>query len=308
MTTPVKMRMKSAAIFALLATLALAGAAYAATVKIIVNGDPITDYQISQRVLFMERLEQRGNSNAERDRLARDQLITEALQMQEARRLNITVTDAQVDRAYDQVAINVSISTGRLTQLLNAAGVNSDSLKARLRAQIAWQQVVTQVVAPGVQVSELDLDIAAAAQADEVSYDYILKEILFVIPSGSNVSARSRTADANEFRRQFAGCDAAVQLSLAFNDAAVRDLGRRHSTQFPEALADELAGLNVGGITTPRTVENGVQLLAVCSKNEARDLTFIKNQLRADQGNEALQGAADRYLEGLKSQAVIETL
>jgi peptidyl-prolyl cis-trans isomerase SurA len=302
------MRMKSAAIFALVATLALAGVAYAATVKIIVNGDPITDYQISQRVLFMERLEQRGNSNAERDRLARDQLITEALQMQEARRLNITVTDAQVDRAYDQVAINVSISTGRLTQLLNAAGVNSDSLKARLRAQIAWQQVVTQVVAPGVQVSELDLDIAAAAQADEVSYDYILKEILFVIPSGSNVSARSRTADANEFRRQFAGCDAAVQLSLAFNDAAVRDLGRRHSTQFPEALADELAGLNVGGITTPRTVENGVQLLAVCSKNEARDLTFIKNQLRADQGNEALQGAADRYLEGLKSQAVIETL
>lgn len=308
MTTPVKMRMKSAAIFALVATLALAGVAYAATVKIIVNGDPITDYQISQRVLFMERLEQRGNSNAERDRLARDQLITEALQMQEARRLNITVTDAQVDRAYDQVAINVSISTGRLTQLLNAAGVNSDSLKARLRAQIAWQQVVTQVVAPGVQVSELDLDIAAAAQADGVSYDYILKEILFVIPSGSNVSARSRTADANEFRRQFAGCDAAVQLSLAFNDAAVRDLGRRHSTQFPEALADELAGLNVGGITTPRTVENGVQLLAVCSKNEARDLTFIKNQLRADQGNEALQGAADRYLEGLKSQAVIETL
>lgn len=308
MTTPVKMRMKSAAIFALVATLALAGLAYAATVKIIVNGDPITDYQISQRVLFMERLEQRGNSNAERDRLARDQLITEALQMQEARRLNITVTDAQVDRAYDQVAINVSISTGRLTQLLNAAGVNSDSLKARLRAQIAWQQVVTQVVAPGVQVSELDLDIAAAAQADGVSYDYILKEILFVIPSGSNVSARSRTADANEFRRQFAGCDAAVQLSLAFTDAAVRDLGRRHSTQFPEALADELAGLNVGGITTPRTVENGVQLLAVCSKNEARDLTFIKNQLRADQGNEALQGAADRYLEGLKSQAVIETL
>ncbi|MEX0628743.1 MAG: SurA N-terminal domain-containing protein [Cucumibacter sp.] len=291
---------------ALLVWAVLGYPAEAATVKIVVNGDPITDYQINQRMLFMERLEQRGNSNSQRNELAREQLITEALEIQEAARLGIVIADAEVEGAYEQVATNVSVSVGRLTQLLNAAGVNSETLKDRLRAQIAWQQVVNVAVQPGVQLSELDLDIRAAEQAADASYDYILKEILFVIPQGSSISARSRTTDANEYRRLFTGCDSAVQLSLSFSDAAVRDLGRRHSTQLPEALATELAGLNVGGVSTPRTVENGVQLLAVCSKAQARDLSFIKNTLRVEEGNVRLQAAADAYLADLKTKAAIE--
>ncbi|MEX0860691.1 MAG: SurA N-terminal domain-containing protein, partial [Cucumibacter sp.] len=219
---------------ALLVWAVLGYPAEAATVKIVVNGDPITDYQINQRMLFMERLEQRGNSNSQRNELAREQLITEALEIQEAARLGIVIADAEVEGAYEQVATNVSVSVGRLTQLLNAAGVNSETLKDRLRAQIAWQQVVNVAVQPGVQLSELDLDIRAAEQASDASYDYILKEILFVIPQGSSISARSRTTDANEYRRLFTGCDSAVQLSLSFSDAAVRELGRRHSTQLPE--------------------------------------------------------------------------
>jgi len=281
-------------------------AAQAATVKVVVNGAPITDYQISQRALFMA-LERRGTSNSERTQLAQHQLITEALQLQEAARLGIVIPESQIDEAYEQVATNVQVSVGRLTQLLNAGGVNSESLRDRLRAQIAWQQVVVAVVQPQVKISELDLDVQAAARVTEVSsYDYILKEILFVIPRGSGVSARSRTSDANAYRRSFTGCDSAVQLSLSFSDAAVRDLGRRHSTQFPEALAGELAGLNVGGISAPRTVDNGVQLLAVCSKSEARDLSFIKNQIRQEVGNVRLQAEADKYLEDLRAKADIE--
>lgn len=296
-----------ALIVAFAAVLTLASPATAATVKIVVNGDPITDYQLSQRVLFMERLERVGNSNAQRNELAQRQLITEALQLQEAQRLGIIISDDQVDQAYDQVAQSAKISTGRLTQVLNAAGVNSDTLRDRLRAQIAWQQVVIAVIQPQVQLSELELDMAAAEQAGDVSYDYILKEVLFVIPRGSNVSARSRTADANEYRRLFTGCDSAVELSLSFNDAAVRDLGRRHSTQLPDALAAELAGLNPGGISTPRTVDNGVQLLAVCEKAQARDLSFIKNQLRQEAGTEKLQAEAEEYLQNLREEADIET-
>jgi peptidyl-prolyl cis-trans isomerase SurA len=279
--------------------------AEAASVKAVVNGAPITDYQINQRALFM-RLERRGNSNSDRLNLAREQLITEALQLQEADRLNIVVSDTDVDRAYERVAASVQVSVGRLTELLNAGGVNSTTLKDRLRAQLAWQQVVAAVVQPRVQISELDLDLRAAEQLPDASYDYILKEIVFVIPEGSNISARSRTNDANEYRRLFTGCDSAVQLSLSFNDAAVRDLGRRHSTQLPEALANELAGLNVGDISTPRTVQNGVQLLAICSKTAARDVTFIKNQLRQEVGNERLQAEADKYLEELRAAAEIE--
>jgi peptidyl-prolyl cis-trans isomerase SurA len=85
----------------------------------------------------------------------------------------------------------------------------------------------------------------------------------------------------------------------------VVDIGRRHATQLPEAIASELAGLNVGGITKPRVVDNGVSMLAVCSKTSARDTTFIKDQLRSEQGGAAVEQEVAAYLADLRQKASI---
>ncbi|UXN73212.1 hypothetical protein N8D56_19935 [Devosia sp. A8/3-2] len=117
--------------------------------------------------------------------------------------------------------------------------------------------------------------------------------------------AGGRTARANRYRSSFAGCDSAVQLSLTYTDAAVIDVGRRHATQLPEAIAKELAGLNVGGITKPRVVDTGVSMLAVCQKTRAEDLTFIKGNLEAEAGTSALQQQTTNYTADLRSRAKI---
>ena len=83
-----------------------------------------------------------------------------------------------------------------------------------------------------------------------------------------------------------------MDLSLNFTDAAVRDVGRRHATQLPDAIAKELAKLNVGGITKPRVVETGVSMLAICAKEAAKDTTFVKNKLRNEQGSKAMEAEA----------------
>jgi peptidyl-prolyl cis-trans isomerase SurA len=96
-----------------------------------------------------------------------------------------------------------------------------------------------------------------------------------------------------------------VELSLAYTDVAVVDIGRRHATQMPDAIARELAGLNVGGISKPRAVEAGLSMLAICEKVQAEDLTFVKGGLREDVGGDALAKEAEAYLERLRSQAKI---
>jgi peptidyl-prolyl cis-trans isomerase SurA len=73
----------------------------------------------------------------------------------------------------------------------------------------------------------------------------------------------------------------------------------------PEAIAKELAGLNVGGITKPRAVETGLSMLAVCEKTQAEDLTFIKGDLRAEAGNTALGGQSETYMAELRKNAKI---
>jgi peptidyl-prolyl cis-trans isomerase SurA len=270
--------------------------AFAAT-AVTVNGVAIDDRDVAARVQLMKL--EGGGSNAK----ALDALITEQLQLQEATRLGIAVTDQQVNDAFQQVARNVKMSTDKLTQLLRANGVSDATMKARLRAALAWQGVAEIAIKSRVQLSDLELDQEAQkGLTPDMSYDYVLKEILFIT---AGKSASGRTGEANKYRAAFKGCDSAVDLSLKFTDAAVRDVGRRHATQMPEAQAKELAALNVGGITKPRVTEAGVSMLAICSKEQARDTTFIKNKLRNEQGQDAFKAETEKYLAELRKKAKI---
>ncbi|MCS6758533.1 MAG: SurA N-terminal domain-containing protein [Candidatus Devosia euplotis] len=289
-------RAVSALIVGIVLIVAAAAPTLAQSIKATVNGTPITDLQISQRVKLFA-LE--GNSSGTKG--AMEQLIDEAMRLSEAKRLGVTVSDAQIDDAFLQITRNLKMSADNLRQLLQQRGINIDTLKDRLRAAIAWNAVTEMAIMPQMQISELNLDEQAANQIkDYQGFDYILKEIVFVGQGSSG-----RAGQANQYRRSFAGCDSAVDLSLKFTDAAVIEVGRRHATQLPEAIAKELTGLNVGGITKPRAVESGVSMLAVCEKAQAEDLTFIKSDLRAEAGNNALTGQVDKYLADLRKRTKI---
>ena len=270
-----------------------------AAVVVTVNGQPISDVEINQRLKLMQLEGRSGAANAKKE------LIDEALMLQEAARLNIEVSEAQVDEAMQSVARNVKVSMDNLRAILRQNAVNEDTLRNRLKAALAWNQVTTQVVMPRIQFNDVELEQKAEAKLTAaMSYDYILKEVLFVMPGGKG-SASKRTAEANNYRKSFQGCDTAVQLALSYTDAAVVDIGRRHATQLPEAIAGELSKLNVGGVTKPRVVENGVSMYAVCAKSAAEDTTFIKSELKAESGTAQLKEAVAAYLEEVRGRAKI---
>lgn len=295
MTKTLWVRAASALIVGAVLSFGAALPALAQNVRATVNGTMITDLQVAQRQKLFA-LE--GNSGGQRGAL--EQLVDEALQIAEAKRIGVTVSNAQVDEALLQIARNMNLSQDRLVGMLQQGGVGMDTLKDRLRAAIAWNAVTEQAIMPQVQISDLQLDQEAAAKVEAYqTFDYILKEVIFV-GAGSG-----RSGQANSYRSKFSGCDTAVDVSLGFTDAAVIDVGRRHATQLPEAIAKELAGLNVGGITKPRAVETGLSMLAVCEKAQAEDLTFIKSDLRAEAGNSALTGEVATYLANLRKQAKI---
>ena len=273
--------------------------AQAASALVTVNGKPITDVQLSQR-LALHKVEGKSNRKA-----ALEELVNEAVQTQEAERIGITVSESEVDNAYLDVARQIRISASNLDKILTDNGVPVSTLRDRLRANIAWSRLTQSVVSSRVQLSESDIDAQAKQKLTAAnSFDYVLKEVLFIMPGGKG-SASKRTAEANAYKKAFQGCDSAVNLALKYNDAAVRDIGRRHATQFPDALASELSKLNVGGITKPRVIETGVQMLAVCAKETSQDTTFIAEDIRQDAGNNGMKAEADKYLAELKAKAQI---
>lgn len=293
------------ALVALAITLSAPSAIFADSIAVTVNEAPITSNQISMRARLLK-LERRGSSDGARNTMARAELIDEALKTQDAERLGVNVSEAQVDDAFLNIARNMRISSDGLNSALQQGGVSPTTVRDRLRVQLMWNQISQNVISANVQFSELELEQRAAdSLSDADSVDYILKEVRFIIPQGSNVSQSRRTAEANQYRQSFQGCDTAVELSMSYTDAAVIDVGRRHATQLPDQIAAELATLNEGGITKPRVAENGITMIAICSKTVARDLTFVTSEVRQEIGSEMLEAAAETYLQNLRDTAAI---
>ncbi|UXN73211.1 SurA N-terminal domain-containing protein [Devosia sp. A8/3-2] len=140
-------------------TVAMAAPSPAATV-VTVNGTPITDTQVDQRLRLFS---MEGNKTGRKG--ATDQLIDEALQMEEAKRTGINVSNAQIDEGLQQVSRNIKISQDKLIQLLQQNGVGIETLRDRLRAAIARNAVSEQAIMPQVQISDLELDQKAASRS-----------------------------------------------------------------------------------------------------------------------------------------------
>lgn len=295
-------RASSALILGLAMTLAALSPAIAAGVRLTVDGTPISDVQIQQRAKLLSLEHHPGNLQ----KAAQDELVNEVLENEDAKRYNITISDSDVDGAFLSMAQGLRISPDKLTQVLVANGVGTDTLRSRIRATLAFNKITQNVIAPRVTVSEATLNQEARGKLTAVnSYDYILKEVLFLAHKGQGPGARM--GDAQRYRARYKGCDSAVPLSASFTDAAVTDIGRRNAMQLDPKMAVQLGGLAAGGITRPQVEQDGVSMLAICQKNKSNDLTFLTNQLRAQQGNDQLKTETDKYLASLKAKAIIVT-
>lgn len=84
----------------LLPVLASGTAAHAQQIVALVNGDPVTSYDVSQRQLMHSLIERKPVSAKE----ALEELIDDRIKIQQASRLKLDVDQKDVDRMYASVA------------------------------------------------------------------------------------------------------------------------------------------------------------------------------------------------------------
>jgi peptidyl-prolyl cis-trans isomerase SurA len=274
-------------------------------IKIVANGIAITSYDIAQRTRLKQIANEKGGTKA-----ATDELIDEAIQLYEAKRVGVTVSDEEVNNAFNSIAKQVKLTPSQFTQALGQQGVSAGTLKSRLRAQMAWHTLVQARAqrAAAVGSKEIEEQLAkAGTPKEETTSEFILKQILFVVPKGSSSGyVAQRRREAESFRIRFNGCDDAIAQTKGLRDVAVRDLGRRNSAELAGAQGNAIKATAIGKTTPPNTTDQGVELIAVCSKKQVQGATMarqeVENKLAQKQGEEV----AAAYLKELKDKAVIE--
>jgi peptidyl-prolyl cis-trans isomerase SurA len=276
-------------------------------VAVMVNGEPITTYDIEQRIKFTQLTTHKTPSRQE----AIDDLINDKLKVQIGKRYKLEVSDSDVDSAFADMGRRMRMSPEQLTKALAQGGVDAATLKARIRADISWQQIVRGKFQSSLQIRDKDviekLESSKKEEKEGVGHEYVLRPILFVVPRGSPeavVDARKREAEA--LRARFEGCETGLPFARALRDVAVRDQIVKTSADLPSALRKILDQTPIGKLTNLEVTAQGVELFALCAKRENKAADAAKREVRDEMFAEQFQAKAKRYLQDLRKGAMIE--
>jgi peptidyl-prolyl cis-trans isomerase SurA len=292
---------RTAVIALALVTCGFATPAYAQSSIATVNGEAITNRDVEQRMKVSSALFRQPLSRT----AAVQELIDDKIKINEGRRLGMRMTPAGLDDSINRLATNARQTPTQFEQNLIRAGIDPEAVKAKITGQAIWTELLRQRArSQNISNSELNAEMERrAAKGDAKVTDYVVRQIVFVVPSGSNPGQRER--DANGARGRFTDCETGVDYMRSLRDVAVKERIGRTSTELPKAMNDLLGKTPVGRLTPPFRSDQGIEMIAVCEKSDRLDNIQLRNQIEQELLQKRAEGTSAAYLNELKAKAEV---
>lgn len=233
----------------------------------VVNDQIISTYDLQSRMrlaLLSANLEATPENQQRLAPQVLRQLVDERLQMQEAQRLNISVTEKDLADAVAVIERQNNLQPGQLGAHMAQNGVPISTLMAQLRANIAWGKVIRRQIRPQVEIGEEEIDdFLNDLRARGGRTEYEVAEILLSAESFDNPQTALQTASrlAEQARSGATFGALAQQFSQSPSAANGGNLGKVQEGQLDPRLEAVLQSLQPGQVSDPIPVENGYYIL-----------------------------------------------
>jgi len=283
--------------------------AAAQEIRQVINGTAVTNYDIQRRTAFLRVQQRRGNLQAQAAEEMRDQV----LRAQEMRRLNIRISEQQLDESYKRFADSNKLTVKQLDGILQQSGVTKAHFREFMRVQMGWGQAVqARASAEGNRADQKALrELAKRGGTKPSATEYMLQQFIFVVPERERRSIMGRRkSEANAMRGRVSGCENSRELAKTVLDVTVRDLGRVLEPELPPDWEKQVKAASVGRATAIRETPRGVEFLVICSTRQVDDdrvaeVVFQKQQM--EKGDDQGEALSKRYTEELRKRARITT-
>lgn len=142
----------------------------------IVNRDAITRYDLDQRIRLIGLGARVADSGDARRRLGEEVLrsmINERLQIQEAVRQGVEVTEKEVRDQIAEIERRNRMEAGGLARVLRQRNIDPRAFEDQVRASLAWNKVIQAKIMPQVRVSDAEVDVVMKrllANKDKLQY------------------------------------------------------------------------------------------------------------------------------------------
>jgi peptidyl-prolyl cis-trans isomerase SurA len=277
-------------------------------VVVLVNGEPITEYDIEQRSKLTALSTHKQPSRQE----VINELIDEKVKIKEAKKFGVDPGSSDIDQAYAQMGTRMHVTTEQLTKTLEAQGIRPDTLKQRIKTEMVWGSLVRGRYKERLQIGEKDVAAAAQAQGGDAqqqadAFEYRLRPVVLIVPHGSAQSAIDlRQKEAESLRARVQSCDEANAYFKSMANAAIREPVIKTSADIPANLRKVLDDTPIGHLTPPEVTKQGIEMVALCARKPTTIDTPKRREIREKMYTEKYLATSNAYLQEIRRAAMIE--
>ncbi|WP_398468063.1 SurA N-terminal domain-containing protein [Tardiphaga sp.] len=283
-----------------------ASPAHAQTVAVMVNGEPITQMDIDQRMKLNALSGAKDNS---RQSVIED-LINEKVKIKEGKKFSVDPGTGEVDGSYATMASRMRLTPDQLTQQLASKGIRPNTLKSRLKADMVWNAIVRGRFKQSLQVGEKEVEAAVQSQGGDAmaeAFEYQMRPLVLIVPRGAGGGlAEARHKEATALRERIQSCEDAIRTFKGTQNATVKGIVVKNSADLPPNLRELLDKTPIGHLTPPEVTAQGIEMVALCARKPTKVDTPKKREVREKMFAERFDAKSKSYLADVRKAAMIE--
>ncbi|WP_341818877.1 SurA N-terminal domain-containing protein [Wolbachia endosymbiont (group B) of Ennomos erosarius] len=257
-----------------------------------VNGEPISNLDIEKRINFINSLfgTQSVNQKEAKPQILRE-LIDEIIIINEAQRLNIKLSNEELDNAIMLfLTQSFKLKANEVDQYIEKHNIDLGILRKQIKCQLLWGKIIEVRIVPFINISDKEVD---DVKRQTEKPDYLITFQEFIIPDQKDKDVYGIAEDLVKKLRN-SNDDFIPESPIKIRKATV------NLSQLKGKLKSVLEGLETGDLAGPFSFSEGYSVIKVIDKvqlNHALLESTLKLKQIVVEGSESL-------LDSLKEQKV----
>lgn len=273
----------------------------------IVNDDIITLSDFNKYIVSLPKQTVEINKDQ-----ALNDLVEQMILTQEAAKLGITVTDAEIDRSIESVKGKLDMSDEQMNEMLTKQNLTTEQFRNQWRLQILSGKLVSTLVKGRIAVTDEEIKdlykqyYGEIENADEVE----IAHILISFDASEEQQALQKANKVAELAKS--GSNFSKLVSEYSDDTFSKDkegvLGYFNKGELVSELEDVVSVTEVGKTSGPVKTISGFHIIKVLDRNtlDENSVDQYREQLRQEIYKQKVTEELEKYIAGIRENAYIE--
>jgi parvulin-like peptidyl-prolyl isomerase len=276
-----------------------------------VNNDVITWSELRKSIELDNRIllnslaeEERREKIKELERSYLNKLIDKRLQLQEAFKLGLDVSDEEIDSAINEIKRKFNLTDESLNEYLKADGLTLEEYKIHLKERILLSKVIGYKITDTIFITEKEIKEYYEANKERFPRQerVRLRQIL--------LTGEDSLKKAEEILQRIKNGEDFAELASEFSEDVSReaggDLGYVSRGTILKEIEDVAFSLKVGEVSKPIPSPRGIHIIKVEDRIEEGITPEIKEEIKKILFERAYQSKYENWLRELREKAYIE--